>query len=119
MNASLNLYPMTRNKRMTKPVRRKVTGCGEEWMRFQSHDLRLCLLTEDQVKTPVHITSGADGEHSYSGELCLSTEPPPQKKHLDEKKPSRRMYTMTRQFYGQPINVLERNIINKTKDEKK
>lgn len=44
---------------------------------------------------------------------------PPQKKHLDEKKPSRRMYTMTRQFYGQPINVLERNIINKTKDEKK
>lgn len=29
------------------------------------------------------------------------------------------MYTMTRQFYGQPINVLERNIINKTKDEKK
>lgn len=84
MNTSLNLYPMTRNKRMTKPVRRKVTGCGEEWMRFQSHDLRLCLLSEDQVKTPVHITSGVDGEHSYSGELCLSTEPPP--KHLDGKK---------------------------------
>ena len=30
----------------------KVTGCGEEQMRFQSHDL----LSEDQVKTPVHIS---------------------------------------------------------------